>query len=216
MVDRVSGEKACSLDEGGIRESGRNTKLAYWLGAIGILLMILMFVAIFYYKDDISRLKHYGYLGAFIISVLGGGTIIIPVPALAVVFALGGVMSSPWNAALLALAASTGEVIGSLLIYMTGHGAGRAIARSKHGRIQSFYERMLNLMERRGPIVLFAVASVINPFFYPAALACGALRFGLKRYTLIVFAGKTIKALTVVYAGYFGLKGLFRIFGIDI
>jgi membrane protein YqaA with SNARE-associated domain len=217
MTETASGEETCSLTASEQAQAGGgSTRWAYVLGAIGILLMILMFAAIIYYKDDIVRLKHYGYLGAFIISILGGATIIIPVPMLAVVFALGGVMSSPWNAALLALSAASGEVIGALTIYMTGHGASGAIASSKHGRLQSAYERMLELMERRGPIVLFAVASVINPFFYPAALACGALRFGLKRYTLIVFAGKTIKAMTVVYAGYFGLKGLFHIFGIDL
>jgi membrane protein YqaA with SNARE-associated domain len=99
---------------------------------------------------------------------------------------------------------------------MTGHGAGRAISSSKHGKIQSAYERMLGIMERRGPIVLFVVASVINPFFYPAALAAGALRFGLTKYILIVLAGKLIKCMTVVYAGYFGLKGLFRAIGIEL
>jgi membrane protein DedA with SNARE-associated domain len=72
---------------------------------------------------------------------------------------------------------------------------------------------MLELMERRGPITLFIVASVVNPFFYPAALAAGALHIGLKKYVGIVLAGKLIKCATVVYAGYFGLKGLLDLFG---
>ncbi len=203
-------------DSQATKESRLSPRWAYFLGVVGIVLTILMIGAIVYYADELSRLRHYGYLGAFVISVLGGATIIIPVPMLAVVFALGSVMSSPWNAALLALCAAAGEVVGALTIYMTGHGAGRVIVKSRHGRIQSAYERMLDLMERRGPIVLFAVASVINPFFYPAALACGALHFGLKRYILIVMAGKIIKCNTVVFAGYFGLKGLFRAIGIDL
>ena len=74
---------------------------------------------------------------------------------------------------------------------MTGHGAGRALSNSRHGRIQAAYDRLLNLMERRGSLTLFVVASVVNPFFYPAALAAGALRFGLKKYIPIVLAGKT-------------------------
>ena len=189
---------------------------AYILGIVGIVLSVLMVAAIIYYGEEISRLKQYGYLGAFVISILGGATIVIPVPMLAVVFALGGVMTSVWQVALLGLAAACGEVIGALTIYMTGHGAGRAIISSRHGKIQSAYERMLDLMDRRGPLTLFIAASVVNPFFYPAALACGALRFGLKRYTLIVLAGKLIKCMTVVYAGYYGLKGLFRVFGINL
>jgi uncharacterized membrane protein YdjX (TVP38/TMEM64 family) len=86
----------------------------------------------------------------------------------------------------------------------------------QHGRVQRAYDRMLDLMERRGPLVLFVVASVINPFFYPAALACGALRFGLRRYILIVFAGKLVKSITIVYAGYFGIKGLLHLIGLDL
>lgn len=194
----------------------RSKKLAYTLGIVGVILTILMFAAIVYYGEEIGRLKQYGYIGAFFISILGGATIIIPVPMLAVVFALGGAMHDPWSALLLAISAALGELVGALTIYMTGHGAGRAIMSSKHGRVQSAYERMLGLMERRGPLTLFIVASVINPFFYPAALAAGALRFGLKKYIFIVLAGKLIKCSTVVYAGYFGLKGLFRAIGIDI
>ena len=159
------------------------------------------------------ELQQYGYLGAFFISILGGATIIIPVPMLAIVFALGGVMEYPW---LVALSAALGELIGALTIYMTGQGAGKVLSFSTHGRIQAAYDRMLDLMERRGSLTLFVVASVVNPFFYPAALACGALRFGLKRYIFIVLAGKIIKGLTVVYAGYFGLQGLFRAIGIPL
>jgi membrane protein YqaA with SNARE-associated domain len=198
------------------KSSKRSRKLAYTLGIVGVILTILMFAAIIYYGEEIGRLKQYGYIGAFFISILGGATIIIPVPMLAVVFALGHAMADPWSALLLAVSAALGELIGALTIYMTGHGAGRAIMTSKHGRVQSAYERMLGLMERRGPLTLFIVASVINPFFYPAALAAGALRFGLRKYIFIVLAGKLIKCSTIVYAGYFGLKGLFRAIGIDI
>jgi membrane protein YqaA with SNARE-associated domain len=137
-----------------------------------------MIIAIIYYNDELRQLEEYGYLGAFIISILGGSTIIIPVPMLAVVFALGGVMPMTW---LLGISAAVGELIGALIIYMTGHGAGRAISKSKYSIVQRSYERLLVLIERRGPITLFILASVINPFFYPAALAAGALRFGLKR-----------------------------------
>jgi membrane protein YqaA with SNARE-associated domain len=168
---------------------------------------------VIYYSGELRALRHYGYLGAFIISILGGATIIIPVPMLAVVFALGGVMEYTW---LVGICAALGELIGALTIYMTGHGAGRVLVESKHGKIQSAYERMLGLMEKRGHLVLFIVASVVNPFFYPAALAAGALRIGLRRYIAIVLAGKIIKCMTVVYAGYWGIKGIFRAIGIDL
>lgn len=189
---------------------------AYFLGIFGFIATILMAVAVIYYNDQLNELQHWGYLGAFIISIFGGATIIIPVPMLAVVFALGGAMAEPWQVALVGISAALGELIGALTIYMTGHGAGRVIVENRHGKVQRAYEKLLGLMERKGPIVLFIVASVVNPFFYPAALAAGALRFGIMKYSVVVLAGKIIKCMTVVYAGYFGLKSIFRAVGIDI
>jgi membrane protein YqaA with SNARE-associated domain len=195
--------------------SQKGARWAYALGILGVVLTVLMVAAIIIFNEEVQGLKNFGYLGAFLISILGGATIIIPVPMLAVVFALGGAMPDLWHVALLGISAALGELIGALTIYMTGHGAGRAIS-SKPGRMQAAYERMLGLMERRGPLTLFIVASIVNPFFYPAALACGALRFGIKKYIFIVLAGKLIKCMTVVYAGYYGLKGLFRAIGIAV
>ncbi len=191
----------------------KSTKLAYTLGIIGVVLTLLMAAAIIVFDEEVKGMQEYGYVGAFLVSILGGATIIIPVPMLAIVFALGGVMQYPW---LVAISAALGELVGALTIYMTGQGAGRAISNSKHGRIQKAYDKMLDLMERRGAITLFAVTSIVNPFFYPAAFACGALHFGLKKYISIVLVGKIIKCMTVVYAGYFGIKGIFRALGIDL
>jgi len=191
----------------------KSIRWAFIFGIFGIVITILMAVGIIVYKEQVQALQNYGYIGAFFISILGGATIIIPVPMLAIVFALGGVMPYPW---LVALAAALGELIGALSIYLTGRGAGQAFSHSKHSRIQKAYEKLLKIIKRRGAIVLFIVTCVVNPFFYPAAFAAGALRFGLKKYIFVVLAGKIVKSFTVVYAGYFGLKGIFRIFGIDL
>ena len=207
---------ACIMDSDYMEQETKkkgSSKTAYFLGIFGVVATVLMAVAVVYYGEYLRELQHYGYLGAFVISILGGATIIIPVPMLAVVFALGGVMQHPW---LVAISAALGELIGALTIYMTGHGAGKVLVENRHGRIQSAYERLLKLMERRGSLTLFIVASVVNPFFYPAALCAGALRFGLKRYCLIVFAGKLVKSITVVYAGYWGITSILRAIGIPL
>ena len=186
---------------------------AYIVGIIAAVLTIVMAFAVIYFGEWVRALKGYGYLGAFLISILGGATIIIPVPMLAIVFALGGVMKYTW---LVGLAAGLGETVGALTIYLTGYGGGRALQSSKHGFIQRSYDRLMGLMERRGSMTLFFLAAVVNPFFYPAALAAGALRFGIKKYFAICFVGKTIKGMTVVYAGYWGLKPLFNALGIAL
>jgi len=188
-------------------------KTAYILGIVGVVATLFMAIAVVYFWEWVQALEGYGYLGAFLISILGGATIIIPVPMLAVVFALGGVMKYTW---LVGAAAGLGETVGALTIYMTGYGGGAALYNSKHGKIQAAYERLMKLMEQRGSLTLFLLASVLNPFFYPAALAAGALRFGIRKYFLICWAGKTIKGMTVAYVGYYGLRGLLRMLGMPV
>jgi len=190
-----------------------STRTAYLLGTIGIIATLLMAMAVIYFWEWVRALEGYGYLGAFLISILGGATIIIPVPMLAVVFALGGVMKYTW---LVGLASGLGETFGALTIYMTGYGGGAALYYSKGGKLHALYERLMRLMEEKGSLALFLLASVINPFFYPAALTAGALRFGVKKYFLITWLGKTIKGMTVAYAGYWGLRGLLRMLGAPI
>ena len=188
-------------------------KRAYILGLIGIIATLLMAAAVIWFWEFIRAFEGYGYAGAFLISILGGATIIVPVPMLVVVFALGGVMKFP---VFVGIAAGLGETLGALTIYMTGYGGGTPVMYSSHGKIQAIYSRMILWMEHRGPLILFALSAVLNPFFYPAALAAGALRFGIKRYFIICWAGKTIKGLTVAYAGYWGLHGLMRMLGMPV
>ena len=190
-----------------------STKTALFLGIFGIVATLLMAGAVVYYWEWVHGLGAYGYVGAFLISILGGATIIVPVPMLAVVFALGRVMEYTW---LVGIANGLGETIGALTIYMTGYGGGSALFSRAHGRLHTVYERLMSLMERRGSLTLFLLAAILNPFFYPAAIAAGALRFGAKKYFIITFVGKTIKGMTVTYAGYWGLRGLLRMLGAPI
>ncbi len=196
------------------QRKGLSPRTAYALGIAGIILTLLAAVAVIYYWEWVRGLEGYGYLGAFLISILGGATIIIPVPMLAVVFALGGVVRQTW---LLGIVAGLGETLGALTIYMTGAGSCAAVFPCARGdRLQTAYERLMRLMEQRGGLTLFLLSAVLNPFFYPAALAAGALRFGIRKYFLICWAGKTIKGFTVAFAGYYGLHGLLHLLGMPV
>ncbi|MFC2013128.1 VTT domain-containing protein [Chloroflexota bacterium] len=186
---------------------------AYILGLIGVTVTLFMAVAVIWFWEFVRAFEAYGYTGAFLVSILGGAIIVVPVPMLAVVFALGGVMKYP---VFVGLAAGLGETVGALTIYMTGYGGGTPFLSSRHGKVQAIYARLMDWMEHRGSLILFVLSAVLNPFFYPAALAAGALRFGLKRYFLICWAGKTVKGLTVAYAGYWGLRSLMQLLGMPV
>jgi len=187
---------------------------------VGIVLTAGIAVAVVFYWEQVRALQGYGYAGAFLISVFGGATILAPIPMTPVVFALGTVMKPPFAPYLGpwfgGIAAGLGETLGGLSIYMTGYGGGTPLATTGHSRLRAAYSRMIDWLERRGSLVLFVLSAVVNPFFYPAALAAGALRFGIKRYFIICWCGKTIKGVSVAAAGYWGLGGLLRMVGIPI
>jgi membrane protein YqaA with SNARE-associated domain len=192
----------------------------YLVGIAGIVVTVLLVLAVIFFWEEIRSLSHYGYLGAFLISVFGGATIIAPVPMTPVVFALGTIMKpefAPYMGPIfVGLAAGLGETVGGLSIYMTGYGGGTALKDMKEGKVKRTYMRMVGFVERRGSLTLFILSAVINPFFYPAALAAGALRFGIWRYTFICLLGKSIKGITVAAAGYWGLGGILRALGVDV
>lgn len=195
----------------------------FWVAILGVAITLFLAIFIALNKDIVQQLSGYGYLGLIIISALGGATVLIPVPMLAIQFAMGGVLA-PWFGPLVVgplfvgLVAGLGETIGALTIYMTGYGGGTPLAKGMggEGRLQRIYHRLITLMRKRGKLTLFLISAIINPFFYPVSLAAGALHFGVWRYFLIAFAGKTIKTTAIAYAGYFGLRGIFEVFGISL
>ena len=192
----------------------------YWVGGAGIALTVAIIVGVIFYWEELRKVGHYGYLGAFLISVFGGATILAPIPMTPVVFALGTVMKPDFAPYLgpvfVGAAPGLGETIGGLAIYMTGYGGGSVLFTRKRGRLEAAYARVMSWMEQRGSLILFLLSAVLNPFFYPAALTAGALRFGIKRFFLICWGGKTIKGISVAVAGYWGLGSLLRALGVPI
>ncbi len=174
---------------------------------------------------SVKQITGYGYLGGFVVSALGGGTVLIPIPMAAVQFALGGILAPWFGPAFLGplcvgLLCSFGETLGALTIYAAGFSGATPLANSvpvgKTGWARKLYAKLTSLMERRGALVLFVLSAVMNPLFFPTALACGAVRMGAKKYFVIVFSGKFIKCSAIAYAGYFGLKAIFSALGVQV
>ncbi len=204
------------------RLKGGLKRWQYWVGILGIVVTIALAILIVFKWEAVQELAGVSYFGLFVISAFGGATIIIPVPMLAVQFAMGGVLS-PWigppvvGPIFVGLVAGLAETLGALTIYMTGYGGGTSLAGTTgEGRLGRAYIRLMKLMERRGTLTIFLVSAIINPFFYPVSLAAGAVRFGVRRYFVIAWAGKTIKCTSIAYAGYYGLRGLFEALGIPL
>jgi membrane protein YqaA with SNARE-associated domain len=98
-----------------------------------------------------------------------------------------------------ALVAASAESIGELTGYMAGMG-GKSFF--EHNR---FYLRFKNLFSRYASLCLFLGSIIPNPFFDFLGVAAGSILFPVKRFVLIVFAGKTLKFLWVGLGCYYGM-----------
>lgn len=171
----------------------------YGRPAAALVFSVLITVAVFSMADRLAELKALGYLGVFVIAVLGNATIILPVPGLAVVFAGGGVL----NPLLVGLIAGVGEPLGELTGYLAGYG-GSAVVEDRER-----YERIRRWMERRGFVTLLVLAAVPNPLFDLAGMAAGMLHYPVGKFLLACWLGKTAKALVIAYLGSL-LQGFFN------
>ena len=197
------------------------SRRALWLGGLAIVLTIGLSVLIVVRRDILQDLSGYGYIGLFLISALGGALTLIPVPMLAVQFAMGGVLLPPFGPAVLGplfagTVAGMAETVGGISLYLTGRSGRASFNQFGEGWLGRMYRRLEEQMNRHGAVTLFLISAIINPFFFPVSLAAGACQFGLKRYSLICLAGKLIKCNFVAFAGYFGLRSLFGALGIAV
>jgi uncharacterized membrane protein YdjX (TVP38/TMEM64 family) len=159
---------------------------------------IIVTVSILVFRNEIVSLSHYGYLGVFVISLLGNATVILPVPSLAVVFAGGGVL----NPLLVGLVAGLAEPLGELTGYMAGYG-GSAIIKDRQR-----FEQLKGFMQRRAFITIFVLSAIPNPLFDLAGIAAGALHFPVSKFLLACWLGKTLKAIVIAHLGSLSI-GLF-------
>lgn len=183
-----------------------STRKDYIIGGVALAATIALCVAVVFYWDYVRQAESYGYAGALIISILAGGTVVLPVPGILVIFTLGSVL----NPAIVGAVAGLGEAIGSVGVYLTGYGGHRALKTVDHRVVRRFSD----WIQHRGSVAVFAMSAIFNPLFFPFTAIAGMLRFGLIKFFFLCWAGKTVKGMIVAYAGYFGLRSLLRLLGV--
>jgi len=137
-----------------------------------IVLAIVLSISIFIFRDKLVTLQGYGFLGLFVLNILGSATIFLPTPLFLTAFVAGSI----YNPILVAVVASAGSAIGELTGYLAGYGA----------------EDILEL---------FLLAAIPNPIFDMAGFVAGATEVSVKKYLIAVWLGKLIKFSAIAYAG---------------
>ncbi|MFC2025126.1 YqaA family protein [Chloroflexota bacterium] len=163
-----------------------------------LLLVAAITVPLFLYRDRVAELGHYGYLGVFFISLAANATIVLPMPGLLLLFALG----AAFNPVLVGLAGGVGAAFGEITGYLAGYSGRGVVQRGK------LYTRLLGWMRRWGALTIFVFTLV--PFF-PfdlAGIAAGVLRFPFWKFFLVCWLGRTLLYVAVALAGAWGWEAV--------
>ena len=175
-----------------------------YLSLLVILAVIALSVALYLCRGMVAKLGNYGYLGAFLISLVASLTIILPVPGFLLLISLVSVL----NPVLVALAASTGGIIGELSGYLAGR-SGRSMLQANKP-----YLRAESWMKRWGmwAIMLFAFVPLVP--FDVAGLASGALRFPVWKFMVAGWIGKSVKFIILLLLSAWGFQFVTHLFGV--
>jgi membrane protein YqaA with SNARE-associated domain len=145
----------------------------------------------------------YGYLGAFLISIIGNFTVFFPVPFVVTIYSFGATL----NPLLLGLICGIGSTIGEFSAYLIGSG-GRNIIDERYGKR---LETAKLLIQKYGMtiILVFAVLPLPDDLIL---IPLGMLRYNLKKAMLAMFVGKFIMCTSVAYAGRYSYALIKNIF----
>lgn len=177
-----------------------------------LLLVIVVTVGLFFYGRNIERvaeLKNYGYLGAFLISLIGNATVLLPGIVLPILSGLGIIfyqVTGLIGPIAVGLVGGAGAAIGEIVGYMAGY-SGRGIIENKR-----LYLRMVDWVQRWGSVTIF-VFTLVPLFFDVVGLAAGALRFPLGKFVLICWLGRTLLYVVFVVLAALGWQAVLPYFG---
>jgi membrane protein YqaA with SNARE-associated domain len=150
----------------------------------------------------------YGYLGIFLISLLGAMSIFVPIPYTVVIFILGGLPT--FDPLLIAVAAGTGAAIGEFSGYLLGVG-GRKVIGDRYKKKMDFITK---LFKKYGSIAIFIFALTPLPddlLFIPL----GVMRYSLLRAFIPALLGKFFSNLIIAYSGRLSLEIVKNLFGVE-
>ncbi|MFC1625789.1 VTT domain-containing protein [Patescibacteria group bacterium] len=160
-------------------------------GYISIIFAVVISVLVFVFRNDLIKLQGFGFIGIFLLSVLGNATVILPMPVILTAFIAGGI----WNPLLVGIVVSLGAAVGELTGYLVGLGSTEFVNDDKK------IKKVRAWMKKHGLWALFILAAVPNPLFDLAGIVAGATKIPVYRYMIAVWAGKAVKFLLISYLG---------------
>ncbi len=179
---------------------------------LALLLVLAISVVLFFLGRNpelIAELEGYGYFGAFLISLIGNASILLPGIVLPILTGVGLVFypaSGLFGLVMVGLAGGVGAAIGELSGYMVGY-SGRGIVEDKKR-----YWRLVGWVKKWGALAIFIFA-LVPLFFDLVGLAAGVLRFPVWKFVLVCWLGRTILYVAFIVLAALGWHIVLPYFG---
>jgi membrane protein YqaA with SNARE-associated domain len=176
-----------------------------WIGIVSIALITIVSCWLALHPRWVLLMGRWGYLGAFVISLIASATIILPVPGLAVVIAMGNAL----DPVLLGLVAGIGSAFGELSGYWAGR-SGRALIPPERAML---VKRLEVWTRRYGAFLLMVLALIPFPLFDLAGIVAGIMQMRMLSFLTSVAIGKSIKYIVLILLGVESIHLMQRWFG---
>ena len=197
-------------DDGAIEEGWVKRRL---IPILTIILVIAITIGIYLiygrHPERLVELKNYVYWGAFLISVIGNATIILPGAVLLILSQIGIVLyplTGPVGPIIVGLVGGAGAAIGEITGYLAGY-SGRGIAEKSR-----IYNRLVSWVKRWGAPAIF-VFSVVPLVFDLVGIAAGILRVPFWKFMLACWLGRTLLYVIIVLTAAWGWEMALPHFG---
>ncbi len=162
-------------------------------GLLQIVFAISIVLIVLYASSYLEKFATLGYLGVFIISLLGAATVLIPVPSWALVVSMGRVL----NPYIVGIAAGIGAGLGEITGYIAGQGASQLIHSGNN------FKKYKDWIKEHDVLAVCILAFIPNPLFDVAGLAAGSLGIKIWRFILACIVGRTLRYVLMAYLGKF-------------
>ena len=143
------------------------------------------------FREQLAQLAGLGYVGVFLISLLGSATLFLPAPSYLFVITLGGVL----NPLAVGMVAGLGAALGELTGYLAGRAGTEVLGNDSRIRQVSRWVR------RYGVLSIFALAAIPNPLFDVGGIAAGAIQMPVWQFVLAAWLGKSVRMLLLAASG---------------
>lgn len=156
-----------------------------------ILASVLISGVIIYFRNELASLTNYGYLGIFLINLIGSATIIVPAPSLVATFVGGSI----YNPLLVGIISGVGASIGETTGYLAGYGGSAIVTDNKN------YKRVEKWMNKNGFVTIILLSIIPNPIFDLSGIFAGATGYSFKKFFTAVLIGKVVRFIGISFLG---------------